>query len=306
MKFAFLPEEWPESIAEIEQAGHEHVTDLEAADFLVFAGGPQDFPDPLPGNIKYVQATFAGVDALLDAGVLQPGEVRWANASGLYADTVAESSIALLLAQLHMHKTATLAKSFSVREQMDAGKSWLFENKTVAIIGAGGIGKKLIEMLSGFKVRTIAVNRSGREVAGADETYALDQATHVWGEADHFVLLMPLTADTRGMVNAELMAKMKDTAVIINAGRGPLINTQDLVQALESGTIAGAGLDVTDPEPLPDGHPLWELENCLITPHVANTARAIRQRAGQLTVVNAAAFEAGEQMPNEVDLESGY
>lgn len=306
MKFAFLPEEWPESIAEIEEAGHEYVTDLTQADFLVFAGGPQDFPDPLPDNIRYVQATFAGVDALLDAGVLQPGEVRWANASGLYADTVAESSIALLLAQLHMHKTATLAKSFSVREHMDAGKSWLFENKTVAIIGAGGIGKKLIEMLSGFKVRTIAVNRSGRAVEGADETYALDKAEHVWGEADYFVLLMPLTADTRGMVNADLMAKMKDTAVIINAGRGPLINTQDLVQALESGTIAGAGLDVTDPEPLPDGHPLWDLENCMITPHVANTARAIRQRAGQLAVLNAAAFEAGEQMPNEVDLESGY
>ncbi|AGF73185.1 D-isomer specific 2-hydroxyacid dehydrogenase family protein [Corynebacterium halotolerans] len=306
MKFAFLPTEWPESIAEIEEAGHEHVTDLGQADFLVFNGGAGAFPDPLPDNIRYVQATFAGVDALRDAGSLKPGEVRWANASGLYDDTVAESTIALLLAQLHMHKTATLAGSFSVRGKMDEGKDWLFQNKTVAIIGAGGIGVRLIEMLRGFNVRTIAVNRSGRQVAGADETHRLSEAGHVWGEADYFVLLMPLTDETRRMVNADVFAKMKDTAVVVNVGRGQLIDTDDLVRALADGTIAGAALDVTDPEPLPDGHPLWELENCVITPHVANTSGAIRERAGRLTVVNAAAFAAGERMPNEVDLEAGY
>lgn len=304
MKFAFLHQDWPEAIAEITAAGHERVTDLEQADFLVFSGG--DFPDPLPENIKFVQAPFAGVDALLDSGALKPGKVRWANASGLYDDTVAESTIGLLLAQLHMHKTVTLAKSFSVREKMDEQKDWLFEDKTVAIIGAGGIGVKLIEMLSGFQVKTIAVNRSGRPVTGADETFALADAEHVWGQADYFVLLMPLTEETRSMVNAEVFAKMKSTAVVVNVGRGPLINTDDLVQALTEGTIAGAALDVTDPEPLPDGHPLWELENCLITPHVANTSQAIRERTGGLTVANAAAFEAGDKMPNEVDVESGY
>lgn len=306
MKFAFLHEEWPEAIAEIEAAGHERVHDLTQADFLVFSGGGDGFPDPLPANIRWVQAPFAGVDALIDSGALKPGEVRWANASGLYDDTVAESTIGLLLAQLHMHKTVTLAKSFSVREKMDQQKDWLFEDKTVAIIGAGGIGVKLIEMLSGFKVRTIAVNRSGRPVQGADETFALADAEHVWSTADYFVLLMPLTKETHGMVNADLMAKMKSTAVVVNVGRGPLINTDDLVVALRDGTIAGAALDVTDPEPLPDGHPLWELENCLITPHVANTSQAIRERTGGLTVSNAAAFAAGSRMPNEVDLESGY
>lgn len=306
MRFAFLPAEWPEAIAEIEAAGHEHVTDLGQADFLVFNGGPADFPDPLPTNIRYVQATYAGVDALVDAGVLTPGEVRWANASGLYDDTVAESTIALLLSQLHMHKTAIEAKSFSVRERMEQGKSWLFEDKTVAVIGAGRIGVKLIEMLHAFNVRTVAVNRSGRPVEGAHETHALADADHVWSEADCFVLLMPLTGATRGMVDAELLAKMKPSAVVVNVGRGPLIDTDDLVQALTDGTIAGAALDVTDPEPLPDGHPLWSLENCLITPHVANTSVAIRERTGRLAVANAAAFEAGERMPNEVDPEAGY
>ncbi len=306
MKFAFLPDPWPATITEVEAAGHEHVTDLEQAEFLVFNGGPADFPADLPGNVRYVQATYAGVDALNDAGLITPGELRWANASGLYDDTVAESTIALLLAQLHMHKTVTLAKSFRVRDDIDRNKSWLFDDKTVAVIGAGRIGVKLIDMLGVFGVRTVAVTRSGREVPGADETYAMADADHVWSEADYFVLLMPLTDETRGLVDAEVLAKMKESAVVVNVGRGPLIDTDALVDALSDGTIAGAALDVTDPEPLPDGHPLWDLENCLITPHTANTDRAIRERAGGLIVANAAAFEAGERMPNEIDPANGY
>ncbi|HHU67178.1 MAG TPA: hypothetical protein GXZ33_04940, partial [Corynebacterium sp.] len=115
MKFAFQPQQWPAAIAEIEAAGHTYVEDVHDADFLVFNGGPRKFPDPLPENIRYVQATFAGIDALHEAGLIRPGGVRWACASGLYDDTVAESTIALLLAQMHMHKMITLAGTWSVR-----------------------------------------------------------------------------------------------------------------------------------------------------------------------------------------------
>lgn len=306
MKFAFQPKQWPDAIAEIEAAGHEYVEDVHDADFLVFNGGPDKFPDPLPPNIRYVQAAFAGVDALYDAGLIHPGGVRWACASGLYDDTVAESTIGLILAQMHMHKTATLAKSFSVRREIDANKQWLFDGKTVAIIGAGRIAAKLIDMLSVFGVRVIAVTRSGREVAGADESHAMADATQVWGEADIFVVLAPLTDETRYMINRDVFARMKSSAVVVNVARGPLVHTDDLVEALRSGAIGGAALDVTDPEPLPDGHPLWDLPNCVITPHTANTFTVIQQRMGGLVVANAAAFEAGERMPNEVNLETGY
>ncbi|AJE33841.1 phosphoglycerate dehydrogenase-related dehydrogenase [Corynebacterium humireducens NBRC 106098 = DSM 45392] len=306
MRFAFQPQQWPDAIAEIEAAGHTYVEDVHDADFLVFNGGPGKFPDPLPENIRYVQATFAGIDALVDAGLIRPGGVRWACASGLYDDTVAESTIAILLAQMHQHKMITLAGSWSVRREVDRRKQWLFDGKTVAIIGAGRIAVKLIEMLRVFGVRIIAVTRSGREVAGADESRAIAEVDEVWPVADVVVVLAPLTPETRHMINGDVFAQMKSTAVLVNVARGPLVHTEDLVEALRDGVIGGAALDVTDPEPLPDDHPLWDIDTCMITPHTANTYTVIQQRTGRLVVDNAAAFEAGERMPNEVDLEAGY
>lgn len=306
MKFAFQPQEWPDAIAEIEAAGHTFVEDVHDADFLVFNGGPGKFPDPLPENIRYVQATFAGIDALHEAGLIRPGGVRWACASGLYDDTVAESTIAILLAQMHMHKMITLAGEWSVRRDVDKRKQWLFDNKTVAIIGAGRIAVKLIEMLSVFGVRIIAVTRSGRTVDGADESYAIADVDRVWGQADVVVVLAPLTPETRHMINRDVFGKMRSNAVLVNVARGPLVHTDDLVEALRNGTIAGAALDVTEPEPLPDDHPLWDIETCMITPHTANTYTIIQERTGRLVVENAAAFEAGERMPNEVNLDAGY
>ena len=306
MRFAFQPQQWPDAIAEIEAAGHTYVEDVHDADFLVFNGGPGKFPDPLPENIRYVQATFAGIDALVDAGLIRPGGVRWACASGLYDDTVAESTIAILLAQMHQHKMITLAGSWSVRREVDRRKQWLFDGKTVAIIGAGRIAVKLIEMLRVFGVRIIAVTRSGREVAGADESRAIAEVDKVWPVADVVVVLAPLTPETRHMINRDVFAQMKSTAVLVNVARGPLVHTEDLVEALREGVIGGAALDVTDPEPLPDDHPLWDIDTCMITPHTANTYTIIQERTGRLVVDNAAAFEAGERMPNEVDLEAGY
>jgi len=306
MKFAFQPQEWPDAIAEIEAAGHTFVEDVHDADFLVFNGGPGKFPDPLPENVRYVQATFAGIDALHEAGLIRPGGVRWACASGLYDDTVAESTIAILLAQMHMHKMITLAGQWSVRRDVDKRKQWLFDNKTVAIIGAGRIAVKLIEMLSVFGVRIIAVTRSGRTVDGADESYAIADVDRVWGQADVVVVLAPLTPETRHMINRDVFGKMRSNAVLVNVARGPLVHTDDLVEALRNGTIAGAALDVTEPEPLPDDHPLWDIETCMITPHTANTYTIIQERTGRLVVENAAAFEAGERMPNEVNLDAGY
>ncbi len=303
MKFAMGPGVWQETVEEVTAAGHEYVTELSQADFLVYTGGP--LPRHLPENVKWIQFVFAGVDALIDAGVMT-SDIRWANAAGVYGKPVAEIAMSLLLSQLHQHKAATLAGSFRVRNELDDRQGWLFADKTVAIIGAGGIARELIPMLRPFGVRIVAVNRSGREVEGADETVAIAEADPVWSEADYFVLLMPLTDDTHGMVNRDVFAKMKESAVVVNVGRGPLIDTDDLVEALSTGQIAGAAMDVTDPEPLPDGHPLWRLDNCTITPHIAATGRVAQKMIAPQIIANAAAFEAGERMPTEVDVEAGY
>lgn len=304
MKFIFAPHQWEDTIADIQAGGHEHVSDLNEADLLFYNGSAPEFPD-LPDNIKIVQTSMAGIDALVRRGVVTD-RARWANAGGLYADTVAESTVALLLAQLHRHNVTARRKTWSVRGEVQRTKDWLHDGKTVAIMGAGGIGVRLIELLKPFGVHSIAVNNSGRPVTGADETFAMADADHVWSEADYFVLIMPLTESTTGIVNAQTLAKMKPTAVVVNVGRGPLIVTDDLVAAIKNGTIAGAALDVTDPEPLPDGHPLWELEDVVLTPHTANTDERIRSLTGPLTLRNIELFEAGEKMETEVDVVAGY
>lgn len=298
------PGVWDDVVAEVAAAGHEYTTDLNEAEFLIYAGGR--LPDPLPANIGFVQFVFSGVDRLIDAGVMRPGEVRWANAAGVYGKPVAEIAMTLLLSQLHHVKAASLAGSFRARGPIDAAQGWLFDGKTVAIVGAGGIADALIPMLRPFGVKVVAVNRSGRPVDGADETLPVAEASHVWSEADAFVLAMPLTGETAGMVDAAKFRAMKDTAVVVNVGRGELIVTDDLVDALQNGELAGAAMDVTDPEPLPDGHPLWRLPNCTITPHIAATGRIAQRMVAPQIIANAAAFAAGERMPTEVDVERGY
>lgn len=297
MKFSMSPGLWPGVIAEVEAAGHTHVP-VEEAEFLIYTGGP--LPDPLPESIGFVQFVFSGVDRLLEAGVMRPG-VRWANAAGVYGRPVAEVALTLLLAQLHHVKAATVAGSFRARGPIDEAQGWLSDGPTVAIIGAGGTADALIPLLRPFGVRIIAVNRSGRPVEGADETHAQSAADHVWEEADAFVLAAPLTEETSRMVDAPVLARMQPHAVLVNVGRGELIDTDALVEALRSGRIAGAALDVTDPEPLPEDHPLWSLPNCTITPHIAATGRIAPQ-----IIENAAAFAAGERMPTEVDISLGY
>lgn len=304
MKFVMYPEIWEKATGQLEAAGHTRVDDLEEADFLVFNGTGRQFPE-LPAGLKFVQVAFAGVDGLAEAGVLTP-QVRWANAAGLYADSVAESTLTMLLSVLHHIPAVVRAQTWGIRKLPDEKTNWLYDNKTLVVVGAGGIARRLFELVSGFGLHTIAVNRSGRRVEQADETVDYKELDRVLGVADYVVLLAPLTSETRGMVDARALEKMKPEAVLVNVGRGGLVVTEDLVHALQQGTIAGAALDVTDPEPLPDGHPLWSMDNALVTPHVANTKDRMRALSGELFVANARAFEAGETMPTEVDVAAGY
>ncbi|WP_175934611.1 D-isomer specific 2-hydroxyacid dehydrogenase family protein [Corynebacterium sp. Marseille-P4321] len=306
MKFAFLPKPWDTPVEELEGEGHEFVQLEDDPDVLLFRGGPDDFPDTLPESVKLVQIVYAGVEALLENGTLEKhakNGVRFANAGGLYDDTVAESALALLLAVEHRLKAVDREWN---NLQLFEEKQYLFGEKKLALIGAGGIGKTLIRFLEPFGMDITAVNRSGNEVEGANRTVKMDDAADVWAENDYFVLLTPLTEETRRMVNDETLGRMKDSAVVVNVGRGPLVDTDALTRALESGAIRGAGLDVTEPEPLPADHTLWDLDNCVITPHVANIPRYMKRRIGALTQKNWELYESGEKMATEVDVEAGY
>lgn len=306
MKFAYPPKPKDQPIADLKAAGHELVSLDESPDLLLFSGGPDDFPDELPESVKVVQIAYAGIEALVERGILAKYAargVRFANAGGLYDDTVAESALALLLAVEHRLKAVSPEWN---NTQLFKEKQYLFDHKRLALIGAGGIGKTLIRFLEPFGMQITAVNRSGNPVEGADRTVAMQDADGVWAEADYFVLLTPLTDKTRHLVNAERIAQMKDTAVVVNVGRGPLVDTDALTQALIDARLRGAGLDVTEPEPLPADHPLWGLDNCVITPHTANIPRFMERRIGGLAAENWEQFAAGEKMKTEVDVAAGY
>ena len=173
-------------------------------------------------------------------------------------------------------------------------------------MGAGGIGRALIALLAPFGVRTIALTRSGHAVAGADRSVAADALPELLAASDVVVLATPLMLATHHLLDADALARMRADAVLVNVGRGALVDTDALVAALSAGRLAGALLDVTDPEPLPDGHPLWELSNVLITPHVANTPATLQPALVSAVTDNVRRFAAGEDLLAPIDLDRGY
>ncbi|MDQ4043052.1 MAG: hydroxyacid dehydrogenase, partial [Actinomycetota bacterium] len=182
----------------------------------------------------------------------------------------------------------------------------LFAASTVVILGAGGIGRALIRLLEPFDARVLAVTRSGRKVPAAAESYAVEETGELWPEGDYFVVAAPATAATGKMIGARELEAMQEHAWVVNVARGSLIDTDALVEALAVGSIGGAALDVTDPEPLPEGHPLWSEPRALITPHSANPPDALVRRLAERVEENVSRFIAGEELIGVIDVEAGY
>jgi D-2-hydroxyacid dehydrogenase (NADP+) len=298
----------PETRAALEAEGAVIVDDLADADaFISINVKPDQFPE-LPANVKWVQLCQAGIEQYLEQGVVTggpDGDRRWSNASGVYGRQVAESAVGLLLSVTHMHVRIAREKSWSVSREVDAGTRWL-AGSTVAVVGAGGIGRHLIDMLTPFGVDFLAVNHSGRPVEGARETVTFDRLSEVLPEADHVILSVPLTDETRGMINAETLDQFREGATLVNVARGPVVVTGDLEDALRSGRLSGAGLDVTDPEPLPDSSDLWQMDNVTITTHSANTVSSMDRQLVDPVVENYRRFVRGERMLTEFDVGSAY
>lgn len=309
MKYFMGPETWQPTVDDLSAAGHERVENLADAEVYVnTTPSPRRIPE-MPDNIGWVQHCFTGVNQLIDAGLITPEGLPWCNSAGAFAKPVAECALGLLLSQAHQHKAFAQAGTWSVAKELDEAQEWIYDQqgpKKVAILGAGGIGKQLIALLKPFGVHITAVNRSGRPVEGADEVVAMADAAHVWGEADVIFCILPATQETEGLIDAGKFRAMKSSALFINVGRGSTVVTDDLVDALREGEIAGAGLEVVDPEPLPDDHPLLSLPNCTMTPHIGATKHVAQYHMGDIFNANAAAWEKGEPMPTQVDPEAGY
>jgi phosphoglycerate dehydrogenase-like enzyme len=285
------------------EAGGAAVVDPEHANALVW-GHPSDV-DGLrsvlargPG-IRWVQLPWAGVERYAAAGIFDDGRM-WTCAKAIYGEEVAEHALALGLAG--MRAVAEFARA---RTWLTACGRTLYDAR-VTVLGAGGITAALTDLLRPFRAEVKVVRRSAQPFAGVARTVTTDRLHDALAGADLVVVALALTPETAGIVDAKALAVMEPHAWLVNVARGAHVVTDDLVDALRRDAIGGAALDVTDPEPLPDGHPLWALSNCIITPHSANTAEMTRGPLSRLVSENVRRFAAGEQLLGRVDPELGY
>jgi D-3-phosphoglycerate dehydrogenase len=266
---------------------------LDDADALVWLdSNPKSLPDGLPDGVRWVQLPSAGVEGWL--GRLDSRRA-WTSAAGAYGVPVAEHVLALMLAGAR--RLADCARATTWTEPPAVP----LDGSTVAIIGAGGIGRALTRLLEPLDVRVIAVTRRGR-----DGTLPADRMREALPDADHVVIAAPATPGTRHLIGAAELEAMRPDAWLVNVARGSLVDTDALVDALARGAIGGAALDVTDPEPLPDGHPLWSEPRALITPHIANPEATLRRYLARHVQENVARFANGDVLLSPIDLEAGY
>jgi phosphoglycerate dehydrogenase-like enzyme len=273
---------------------------LHEAEALIWYGRPEQLAPLLVDapNLGWVQLPAAGIEDYLP--LMGPAIQIWTAAKGVYADPCAEHALGLAIAGFRHLDAAARTRTW----RKAPGKT-LFDAKAV-IVGGGGIAQSLIRLLKPFRVHVTVVRRQPEPTPGADRTVPPERLMQTLGDADLLVLAAPLTKQTEFMVAEDQLRAMKPDAWLINVARGRLVNTRDLVRALTDRWIGGAGLDVTDPEPLPDGHPLWQLDNCIITSHTANPPNLDRELFRRRIVENVRRFVAGDALLGIVDRNAGY
>jgi glyoxylate reductase len=225
------------------------------------------------------------------------------NTPGVLADTTADLAFALLMAAARLVPQGER----DVREER-----WLawaptgylgvdVHRATLGVIGLGEIGEAMARRGRGFDMRVLYASRTRKPAVEA--ALGVEHATleDLLRESDFVSIHTPLTAETRGLLDAERLALMKSTAVLVNTARGPIIDQDALVDALRAGTIGGAALDVTAPEPLPKGHPLLSLPNCIVTPHIGSASLATRSKMARMAAANILAVLDGRTPPNPVN-----
>jgi phosphoglycerate dehydrogenase-like enzyme len=257
-------------------------------------------------RLRWVQAGTAGVERLLSMGLAEQG-VLLTNARGAHGVPMAEMVLSMMLAfatRLH-----TLLRAQSVREHVRArvvAEKFELEGQTLCVLGLGDIGGTLARKAMALGMCVSGVRRSQEPFPGLVGQYTPDQLLDAVPAADHIALCLPLTGETRQIVGERELQAMKRSAYIYNVGRGASIDARALQQALAKGRIAGAGLDVTDPEPLPDDSPLWEMPNVLLGQHSSGSSPWNADRITGILIENLGRYLRGEPLLNVVDAQRGY
>ena len=253
-------------------------------------------------KVRWVQCLSAGYEGLVRHGF--PKHIPLTNQGGAVAPAVAEHAFALMLGLLRRVPESVLAKARGEWDRSFATTTSALEGRTLVLIGFGNIGREVARRARAFDMQVIGITRSGKSDSLADEMHKLDRLLEVLARADAVVVTAPQTPENRHMIGAAQLAACKREAILVNVSRGGLVDPAALQQALEKGTIAAAGLDVTDPEPLPEGHPMWKCPNLLITPHIAGGgSKKSRGRILNVVSENFELYRAGKPLRNRISIE---
>jgi phosphoglycerate dehydrogenase-like enzyme len=265
---------------------------------------PRDLVKRAP-RLKWVQAMSAGVDRLAQSDIWQ-SDVIITGVSGIHATVIGEFVMGLIL---QFAKGA--AESFRMKQKHEWKRyaTHTLRGKTAGIVGLGHIGQEVARLSRAFGMRVIATRRSTKQVRRArnvDVLYPPEQLNQLLAESDYVIICVPLTPQTQKLIGEKELNAMKSTAYIINIARGGIIDEAALVRALEEKRIAGAGLDVTTPEPLPPESRLWDMDNVILSPHVSGSMEDYTERSADIFCENLRRWRAGKKLVNVVDRKRGY
>jgi len=255
-------------------------------------------------TLKWVQGKAAGVD-FLDLEKLEKNNILLTNGSGIHSIPIAESVFGMLLSYARGIQTAI--KNQQTKIWAKADKLMELHEKTIMIVGTGKIGVEVGRLAKAFNMKTIGVNRSGRDVDYMDQLIKQPELKEQVKQADIVVNILPHTDQTHYFFNQDIFTQMKEGTLFINVGRGPTVKTDDLIQALDDGKLAFAGLDVFETEPLPEESNLWDRKDVLITPHITGIAEHFKKRLFAIFEENLKAYLAEEELPiNLIDYDQQY
>ena len=256
---------------------------------------------PQMTTLRWFHGSFVGMDHPIFRSIAERG-VTVTNSPGVTAQPIAQYVLAMMLRH---------AKRIPEWERAQRERAWRrvesdeLTGRTVVVIGVGGIGREVARLCKAFGMRVLGIRRSPGTLPDIDRLEPPTRLHDALGEADYVVVSCPLTEETRGMLDAAALARLRPEAYLINVARGPIVDEAALVDALRSRRIAGAALDVFDKEPLPAESPLWELENVIITPHNSAASPYTFQRGALVFLENLRRYAAGESLLNVVDFGNG-
>lgn len=282
--------------------------DREIADTQVLIGGRLSASQlELAEQLVWHHVPWVGVEGILTPAMLNR-EIVLTNGSGVNSANIAEHVVAMMLA------FARDLPRFVRDQEQNAWRHWnddeprFFElgGQKVLCLGTGDIGQEVARRLSGFGCEVIGASRSGREVPGFLRCVSFEDLASELADADHVISSLPMTTSTDKIVNREMIAAMKQGAIFYNVGRGGTVDQDALIEALQSGHLAGAGLDVVTPEPLEAESPLWAMRNVIITSHTSGNSPKAQRRMADLTAEQIQRYLSGEQLVNIVDQPAGY